>query len=54
MVKQNKIPIYKGEWKDLRVKESTAKRLMLYKVRLDLLTYDEAINILLNKAGVSL
>ena len=51
MVKQNKNKktIFSEEWKDLRVKTSTAKQLMLYKVNNDLLTYDQAIILLLSK-----
>lgn len=40
---------FSDEWKDLRVKTSTAKQLMLYKINNDLLTYDQAIILLLSK-----
>jgi hypothetical protein len=49
MAKQKRTPIFQGEWKDLRVSQETAKRLMLYKINNDLLTYDQAINLLLDK-----
>lgn len=49
MVKQNKKIIFSDQWKDLRVKTSTAKQLMLYKINNDLLTYDQAILLLLSK-----
>ena len=51
MVKQKRNIVSKGDWKDLRVSDNTAKRLMLFKINSNLLTYDQAINILLNKAG---
>ena len=49
MVKQNKKIIFSEKWKDLRVQTETAKQLMLFKINNDLLTYDQAINLLLNK-----
>ena len=50
--KQNKnIPIADGVWKDLRVKKETAKRLMLFKIKQELLTYDQAITVLLDNIG---
>jgi hypothetical protein len=51
MAKKKQQPISHGEWKDLRVSQETAKRLMLYKINNNLLTYDQAIKLLLNKAG---
>jgi hypothetical protein len=53
MVKQTKkkTQTFSDEWKDLRVKTSTAKQLMLYKVYNDLITYDQAILLLLQEVG---
>lgn len=48
--KQNKIiPVSQGEWKDLRIRESTAKQLQYVKLDNDLLTYDDAIQLLINE-----
>jgi hypothetical protein len=49
MVKRKQNSISDGEWKDLRVRKQTANRLMIYKVNNDLLTYDQAIVLLLDK-----
>jgi hypothetical protein len=48
--KQKKItPVSLGEWKDLRVRETTAKDLQRLKIDLDLLTYDDVIRVMLNE-----
>ena len=53
MVKQKQskkiTPVCQGEWKDLRIRESTAKQLQYVKLDNDLLTYDDAIQYLLNE-----
>jgi hypothetical protein len=41
--------ITKGDFKDLRVRKETAKKLQMLKLDLDLLTYDDAIQYLLNE-----
>jgi len=51
MVKQKskkKIPISEGKWKDIRIRNDTAKQLQVYKINLDLLTYDDIIAHLLD------
>ena len=54
MVKTKKQPekitsITKGDFKDLRVRKETAKQLQMLKLDLDLLTYDDVLNYLLNE-----
>jgi hypothetical protein len=51
MVKQKIQSISDGEWKDLRVKKETAKTLMLFKIQHDLLTYDQALNLMFSMLG---
>lgn len=51
MVKRKQNSISDGEWKDLRVRKQTAKMLMMYKLENDLLTYDDAIQLLLARIG---
>jgi len=47
MVKQKRKTISEGAWKDLRVKKETANSLMYIKLENDLLTYDDAIQLLI-------
>lgn len=48
--KQKKItPVSQGEWKDLRIRKETARDLNQIKLDNDLLTYDDAIRLLLNE-----
>lgn len=49
MVKQKITPISKGEWRDLKIRKETAKSLNQVKLDNDLLTYDDAIQLLLNE-----
>ena len=51
MVKQKRKTISEGAWKDLRVKKETANSLMYIKLENDLLTYDDAIQLLLPPQG---
>lgn len=49
MVKQKKLYRNEAEWQDIRVKRSTIKALAIMKINNDLLTYDQAITLLLSK-----
>ena len=54
MVKTKKQPekitsITKGDFKDLRVRKETARKLNQIKLDEDLLTYDDAIQLLINE-----
>ena len=49
MAKQKRIPISDGNWKDIRIRTETAKAIMQIKLDNDLLTYDDAIQLLLNR-----
>lgn len=49
MVKQKKQLRNEAEWKDIRIKRTTAKLLMQVKIDNDLLTYDDAIQVVLNR-----
>jgi hypothetical protein len=41
--------ITKGDFKDLRVRKETAKQLQMLKLDLDLLTYDDVLQYMLNE-----
>jgi hypothetical protein len=41
--------ITKGDFKDLRVRKETAKKLQMLKLDLDLLTYDDVLQYMLNE-----
>jgi hypothetical protein len=49
MVKQKKVPISEGNWKDIRIRTETAKSLMQIKLDNDFLTYDDAIQFILEQ-----
>ena len=49
MVKQKITPISKGEWRDLKIRKETAKKLQMLKLDLDLLTYDDVLQYMLNE-----
>lgn len=49
MVKQKITPISKGEWRDLKIRKETARKLNQIKLDNDLLTYDDAIQLLINE-----
>jgi len=41
--------ITKGDFKDLRVRKETAKQIQILKIDLDLLTYDDVLQYMLNE-----
>jgi hypothetical protein len=49
MVKKQQAPISKADWKDLRIRKETANSLQYIKLENDLLTYDDAIQLLLQR-----
>lgn len=49
MVKQKITPISKGEWRDMKIRKETARQLLQLKIDLDLLTYDEVLQFILNE-----
>jgi hypothetical protein len=45
---KKKIPISEGRWKDIRIRNETAKDLLVIKAKLEFSTYDDVIGHLLD------